>query len=93
VRDGTEAVRLAEHACEHTQRQNANHLDTLAAAYAEARRFADAVRTARRALELAAGGEYGDLATALRARLMLYEAGRAYHRPPHARAAGRGGNR
>ena len=47
VRDGREAVVLAERACELTGRQDPNMLDTLAAAYAEAGRFPEAVETAR----------------------------------------------
>jgi len=52
-RDGTEAVRLAEHACELTARKVPFLLGTLGAAYAEAGRFADAVKTAHQARELA----------------------------------------
>ena len=48
-RNGAEAVRLAERACELTKRKNPGMLDTLAAAYAEAGRFADAVKTAKEA--------------------------------------------
>jgi len=44
--NGPEAVRLAEHACAVTGRENPELLDTLAAAYAEARRFPEAINAA-----------------------------------------------
>jgi tetratricopeptide (TPR) repeat protein len=53
VRSGGLAVRLAERACELTQRQVTVMLGTLAAAYAEAGRFDDAVATAEKACALA----------------------------------------
>jgi tetratricopeptide (TPR) repeat protein len=49
-RDGAEAVRLAEHACDLTQRKIPALLDTLAAAYAEAGDFPRAISTAEEAL-------------------------------------------
>jgi len=78
LRDGAAAVRFAEVACALTEDANPQYLDTLAAAYAEAGRFADAERVARRAIEVA--GRDGDEETAatLRARLTLYAAGRPY---------------
>jgi tetratricopeptide (TPR) repeat protein len=71
-RDGAEAVRLAERACQVTGYADPDDLDTLAAAYAEAGRFIDAVRTARRALELVE--PESELADQVRQRLALYEA-------------------
>ena len=53
LRDGPTAVTLAERACERTRQAVPMFLDTLAAAYAEAGRFADAVTTQERAVELA----------------------------------------
>jgi tetratricopeptide (TPR) repeat protein len=79
LRDGGEAVRLAEEASAATGGRLPEALDVLAAAYAEAGRFSDAVETARRALSLAQarpGG--GELAGRLAARLTLYEAGQPY---------------
>jgi len=52
-RDGTEAVRLSEHACDLTQRKIPVLLDTLAAAYAEAGDFPRAISTAEEALNRA----------------------------------------
>jgi tetratricopeptide (TPR) repeat protein len=52
-RDGTEAVRLAEHACDLTERKIPALLDTLAAAYAEAGDFPRAISAAEEALNRA----------------------------------------
>ncbi len=53
TRDGARAVALAERAVALTRRGEPTLLDTLAAAYAEAGRFDDAVRAEREALALA----------------------------------------
>jgi len=78
VRDGAEAVRLAERACELTRFQRTVMVGTLAAAYAEAGRFAEAVATGQKACALAA--EAGDPALAGKNQelLQLYRAGRPY---------------
>jgi tetratricopeptide (TPR) repeat protein len=52
-RDGAEAVRLAEHACDLSQRKIPALLDTLAAAYAEAGDFPRAMSVAEEALNRA----------------------------------------
>jgi len=57
-------------------------LDVLAAAYAEAGRFADALGTARKALELATQQKASGMADLLRTRIALYEAGKPFHEPP-----------
>ena len=62
TRSGTEAVKLAERACEITQHKVALLLGTLAAAYAESGRFADAVQTAGKAIEIAKAQGLADLA-------------------------------
>jgi tetratricopeptide (TPR) repeat protein len=53
VRDGAEAVRLAEHACDLTERKIPALLDTLSAAYAEAGDFSRAIAEAEEALNRA----------------------------------------
>jgi tetratricopeptide (TPR) repeat protein len=53
VRDGREAVALAERAVRLTNRQDVASLDTLGAAYAEVERFEDAERAAKEAVALA----------------------------------------
>lgn len=70
------AVELAERACRLTQRRDAGHLDTLAAALAAAGRFEDAVRAAQEAIEVADAGLAGEI----RGRLALYKAGQPFRR-------------
>jgi tetratricopeptide (TPR) repeat protein len=53
-RNGTEAVKMSERACELTGRQDPVKLKTLAAAYAETGRFGEATNTLRTAKDLAA---------------------------------------
>ena len=78
IRDGAEAVRLAERACHLTGYQQAVPLGTLAAAYAAAGRFAEAVATAQKAADLAAAsGNARFAATNLRL-LEIYRTGRPY---------------
>ena len=55
VRDGAEAVRLAEQACRLSGYKQARALGTLAAAYAEAGRFPEAVEAAQKSIEMAQG--------------------------------------
>jgi tetratricopeptide (TPR) repeat protein len=79
-RKGAEAVRWAEQACKATQNARAEYLDTLAAAYAEAGRFAEAVQAERAALQRATGvGGAESMLEGFQARLALYEAGKPYH--------------
>jgi Tfp pilus assembly protein PilF len=75
VRDGREAVALAEH-----QARSVRALDVLAAAYAEVGRFQEAERTARDALELARATDPG-LVPAIEARRASYAAHQAYRAP------------
>jgi tetratricopeptide (TPR) repeat protein len=82
LRDGAEAVRLATRAVELTHGNEPAYLDTLAAAYAEVGRFAEATRTARQALSLAERTSTQPLAEALRARLALYDASRPFRENP-----------
>ena len=81
TRSGVEAVRLAEQACEVTQFNRPLFLGTLAAAYAEAGRFSDAVATAEKAERLATQAGLPEVAARNRQLLELYHAGKAYHAP------------
>jgi len=72
LRNGAEAVRLAERACAVTGRNNVGCLDTLAAAYAEARRFDEAVSTAEEAMAVARYAEQEALVEAIQSRVALY---------------------
>ncbi len=77
VRDGSRAVRLAEKAI--SLQDDAVYRDTVAAAYAEAGRFTDAVTTQERAVSMArAEGSSGDRIARFEDRLGLYRAGRPY---------------
>jgi TPR repeat protein len=79
VRNGTEAVRLAERACELTNRQEARMLSALAAGLAETGKFPEAVFAARQAIERAqATGDPG-FAQVNAQLLRLYQTGRPYH--------------
>ena len=78
IRNGGEAVRLAEHACRATQYTEAIYVGTLAAAYAEVGRFDDAVTAAEKAQVLAAATSHADLAKKNAYLLELYRAGRPY---------------
>ena len=69
LRNGAEAVEFAARAVELTGGDSCNELDTLAAAYAEAGRFDEAIATAERALEIARRTGNGDLVTQLTDRL------------------------
>jgi len=77
-RNGEEAVRLAERVCALTGRENVGCLDTLAAAYAEARRFDDAVATAEQAVALARSAKQEALADEIVSRVALYRDRRPY---------------
>jgi Flp pilus assembly protein TadD len=72
VRNGAEAVKLAEQAAGLPGGESPEVLDTLAAAYAEAGRFPEAVATASRALDLATRWNNARFATAERAKIALY---------------------
>jgi tetratricopeptide (TPR) repeat protein len=74
LRNGAEAVELAQRATNLAGDREPTLLDTLAAAYAEAGRFPEAVETARRALDMAVERRDQRLAEGLRARLVQYEA-------------------
>jgi tetratricopeptide (TPR) repeat protein len=82
VRNGSEAVRLAERA-DSTSSRSETHptvLRILAAAYAEAGEFVEAKETAQHALEAANIQGNTTLADALQGELALYDLGLPYHK-------------
>jgi Flp pilus assembly protein TadD len=81
LRNGAEAVRLAERACQLSQHREPVLLGTLAAAYAEAGRFDDAVKTAEKARDLAATAGLKAVAEKNSALLELYRAGKPCREP------------
>jgi Flp pilus assembly protein TadD len=79
LRDGARAVKLAE-ACRAAAGEQPGLLNVLAAAYAEAGRFPEAVKTATRALALVKAGK-GAVAPGLDKRLEGYRNRRAHRQP------------
>jgi hypothetical protein len=79
LRNGNEAVRLAERACQSTQYKEAVLIYTLSTAYAEAGRFDDAVVAARKSRAVALAHGQTETAAKNEQLLELYKSGRAYH--------------
>jgi protein O-mannosyl-transferase len=80
-RNGPEAVRLGERAVQLTERREVAMLGTLAAAYAEAGRFEDAIVTAEEAVKLAESQGLRDLENRNRELLVLYRSGKPWREP------------
>ena len=78
VRDGKRAVELAERACKLTQYKKTIMMGTLAAAYAEAGRFDDAVATSQTACALATVAGETDLLKKNQELLNLYQNHQTY---------------
>ena len=81
VRNGAQAVSMAERACQVTGFQEPQFMGTLAAAYAEVGRFDDAVKMAERAKSLAAAQGKGAIVERNQQLLELYRAGKPYRGP------------
>ncbi|MEI6233054.1 MAG: tetratricopeptide repeat protein [Planctomycetota bacterium] len=77
IRNGKEAVTLAEHACAQTQNKHPLMLDTLAAAYAESGQFPKAIAAAESALALVP--KNSTLANEIQAHLAKYKDGKPHH--------------
>ncbi len=84
IRNGPKAVQLAEDADVTTGGRNPVIVATLSAAYAETSRFQEAVRTARRALDLANATDNAALADLIKAQIALYETGIPSREAPNA---------
>ena len=78
LRNGAEAVRLAEDLCQKTKFQQPSFLDTLAVAYAEAGQFEKAVQIAQRAIALATQAGDQRSAAEMQRRLELFEQKQPY---------------
>ena len=87
LRDGAAAIEHARRAEELCGGPRAEVLDTLAAAYAEAGRFAEAVATARKALELATRQNNRPLVRVLRTQMRIVRSGKALSSTPSGFAA------
>ncbi len=82
LRNGKEAVELAEKAAAVRSRHEPDVLDTLAAAYAEAGRFPEAAAAARKAKDAAPRSAINKpMAEGIEARIRLYEAHKPYRDP------------
>jgi spermidine synthase len=77
LRDPDESIRLAQRALADAD-PDANYLDTLAAAYAAAGRFEEAVTTAARAIDVAEAAGDASLARGAADRRALYRGGKPY---------------
>lgn len=82
VRNGLRAVELAQESNRITGDRNPVTLRTLAAAYAEAGRFPEAIETAQRALEMATVQSDAGLVEALQVQVALYQAGKPFRETP-----------
>ncbi len=87
LRNGAEAMELAQRVNLLSDGKQPDALDTLAAAYAELGWFPDALATAHKALDMARHQKRQALVDALRARIALYEVGKPYHQPVSASEA------
>jgi hypothetical protein len=81
-RDGALAVKLAEDACRRNNGQMTVLIGTLAASYAEARRFDEAIATAQKACDSARVKGETELLRRNQELLELYRQHQAYHEPP-----------
>jgi len=82
LRDGAKAVENATKACELTNWKNTDYLDTLAAGYAQAGDFDEAIKWQQKAIDLLVEGQHSRYQLEFEARLKLYGAGKPYHRQP-----------
>jgi tetratricopeptide (TPR) repeat protein len=81
LRDGAQAVQLAEEALRISGRRIPVIFRTLAAAYAEKGMFSQAIQTAQRGIELANSQGNSGLAAELQSNIALYQAGRPLRDP------------
>src|ERR1035437_1061228 len=81
LRNGAEAVRLAEQACRLSGGKEARFWGTLDAAYAETGRTAEAMATAAKVREMALATGQPEIAQRAEERLALYRAGKPYRSP------------
>jgi Flp pilus assembly protein TadD len=79
LRNGAKAVQLAQQANKLSGGKNLLMLRTLAAAYAEAGQFTNALMTAGQALQLAATESNFQMINSLETQMKLYEAGQPFH--------------
>jgi tetratricopeptide (TPR) repeat protein len=78
IRNGKKSIEIAKKACEQTTWGDWRYLDTIAAAYAEAGDFENAVKYQKMAVDIAGSTTMGEQA-GLKPRLDLYEQQKPYH--------------
>lgn len=78
VRNPKKAIKFAEHACELTEHEKPDMLDTLGVAYAADGRFSDAVKTAERAKKQAIDLGNQELVKEIQQHLDLYKQNKPY---------------
>ncbi len=78
LRDGDEALRVAQNVCQAVHFEQPRAIDTLAAAYAETGQFDEAVHYAQQVVERAVATGDSVLVEQAGARLQLYRSGQAY---------------
>ena len=81
LRNGEEALQLARRATDLAEDNDPGMLDTLAAAYAELGQFAEAVKVAEWAAQLAQSAGQNELARQIQARLQGYRSSQPYREP------------
>ena len=81
IRDGARAVQLAERACDLTHYRTTIMVGTLAAAYAEAGRFDEAIAAGQKACALASESGETNLLKSNQALIALYQKHQPYHEP------------
>ncbi len=72
LRDGREALELAQRACELTRHRDPTAMVALSEAYAEAGQFVDAISVAQRALKMAREAKNQNLVNAIQQRMEFY---------------------
>lgn len=82
ARSGARAIQLARRICQATNNNRPEFLETLAAAYAEADRFDDAIAAQRHAIKLYAEYQQPGAPDPAAARLKLYQGHQAYRQIP-----------
>ncbi len=78
LRDGSEAVQLAQRACALVGKPDPRYLSALDVAYAETGKFAEAIKTAGQIQELTRGTSQQNIAGQAAHRLELYRAGKPF---------------
>jgi tetratricopeptide (TPR) repeat protein len=81
VRNGPQAVAMAERACELTRHNESDKLKTLAAAYAETGQFSQALLDAQAALNLASKDRQKEIAGQCKLMLDAFRAGKPWREP------------